>query len=415
MSSAAGDSYVAATVFFLIAAGLIIAQCVMIVRLRQRAQRAEQRFEALQHIAPALTGAAAESTLATCASILERTSMLVQAQSLLCFYVDGARLMLGARSGSGYVGFLREGEAYDGNTIADWVRREGRPAIVGPRTSSLPAQYGMYDLAAEPASSRIGAGPIAGSRDTVWGIAVPLARPPGGSERADVIGVLYADRQHAQPFTEDDVSTLLTVAQLAGDALARALFADRVRREAIRDPLTGLLTPAGFRKRLREEFDARRADTRVGAMRDVALFFIDTDHFKVWNDTYGHASGDKLLRRLADMFAQIAQQAHGFAGRNGGDEFCIALLDRTKDASIELASDLCKRVAAADFRSLAGRDDLPGVHITVSIGVAHFPMDVAPDERQPTDRLLEGADQRMYEAKHAGRNQVAFSRARLHA
>ena len=138
-------------------------------------------------------------------------------------------------------------------------------------------------------------------------------------------------------------------------------------------------------------------------------------HFKAWNDTHGHLSGDELLRRLASMFARTAEQAHGFAGRNGGDEFCIALLDRSKDASVELARDLCAQVAAADFASLAPNAATPGVHITVSIGVAHFPMDIAPDERHPTEQLLEAADQRMYEAKHAGRNQVAFSRARLRA
>jgi diguanylate cyclase (GGDEF)-like protein len=115
------------------------------------------------------------------------------------------------------------------------------------------------------------------------------------------------------------------------------------------------------------------------------------------------------------MFAQTAEQAHGFAGRNGGDEFCVAMLDRSKDASIELARELCTRVANEDFRALASRSELQVVHITVSIGVAHYPMDVAPDERQPTERLLESADARMYEAKNAGRNQVSFSRARLHA
>ncbi|MBV8171116.1 MAG: GGDEF domain-containing protein [Candidatus Eremiobacteraeota bacterium] len=411
----ANVSYVVATAFFLIAAVMIVLQCVTIARLRRRAARAEQRFETLQHIAPALTAAALESTRATCERIVERAASLVSAQSMLCLYVEGPHLVLGARSGSGYVGFLREGQVYEGDTIADWVRREGKPAIVGPRAAGWAHMIGLYDLGAEPASSRIGAGPIAGSRDTVWGVAVPLVRPPSGMERAEVIGVLYADRPRAQTFSEDDVTTLLTVARLAGDALSRALFADRVRRDATHDQLTGLFTPAAFRKQLRDEIDTRRADTRLGATRDVALFFIDTDRFKVWNDTYGHAAGDQLLRRLAAMFSNVAGQAHGFAGRNGGDEFCIALLDRSKDASIELAQDLCRRVADADFRALAGRDDLPGVHITISIGVAHYPMDIAAGERHPTEQLLEAADQRMYEAKHAGRNQVAFSRARLRA
>ena len=148
------------------------------------------------------------------------------------------------------------------------------------------------------------------------------------------------------------------------------------------------------------------------SLRDSSIIW---DYIKDWNDTHGHPSGDQLLRRLAAMFAQTAEQAHGFAGRNGGDEFCIALLDRSKDAAVELAGDLCARVAGADFHSLVPQADALGVHITVSIGVAHFPMDITPDERHPTEQLLEAADQRMYEAKHAGRNQVAFSRARLHA
>ena len=415
MTLDAHGSQVVAAIFFLIAALLVVVQGVMIAGLRRRALRAERRFETLQHIAPALTGAAADSTLATCARILERTSALVHAQSLLCFYVDGGHSVLGAKSGSGYVGFLREGETYDGDTIADWVRREGRPAIVGPTPAALPPDLRMFDLAQEPANSRINAGPIAGSRDTIWSVAVPLMRPPSGAERPSVIGVIYADRPRAEPFTEDDVTTLLTIANLAGDALARALFADRVKRAATHDQLTGLLSPAGFRQRLRQEVDARRNETRVGANRDVGLLFLDTDNFKAWNDTHGHPSGDELLRRLAAMFAHTAEQAHGFAGRNGGDEFCIALLDRSKDASIELARDLCARVAAADLASLVPTAAAPGVHITVSIGVAHFPMDISPKKMHPTEQLLEAADQRMYEAKHAGRNQVAFSRARLRA
>lgn len=415
MTLDAHGSQLVAAIFFLIAAVLVVVQGVLIAGLRRRALRAERRFEMLQHIAPSLTGAAADSTLATCARILERTATLVHAQSLLCFYVDGSHAVLGAKSGSGYVGFLREGETYDGDTIADWVRREGRPAIVGPAPSGLPPDLGFFDLAQEPANSRLNAGPVAGSRDTVWSVAVPLLRPPSGPERAAVIGVLYADRPRAEPFAEDDVTTLLTIANLAGDALARAIFADRVKRDAARDQLTGLLSPAGFRRRLREEVDARRNDTRVGASRDVALFFIDTDHFKDWNDRFGHAAGDHLLRSLAAMFSQIAEQAHGFAGRNGGDEFCVALLDRSKDASIALAGELCTRVATADFVSLVPNAPAPGMHITVSIGVAHFPMDISSDEKHPTEQLLEAADQRMYEAKHAGRNQVAFSRARLRA
>ncbi|HXM18211.1 MAG TPA: GGDEF domain-containing protein [Candidatus Tumulicola sp.] len=369
-----------------------------------RAERAERRFAELENIAPALTNAAMESTAATCSRILDRVAVLVPAQTLLCFYVDGGHLMLGAKRGPAYIEFLREGEPYDGDTIVDWVKREARTAITGPGPYATVGPIDAIDLGASPTGAKLEIGPIAGSRDTLWAAAVPMLRPQAQGRRAEVVGVLYADRPRKSPFTTDDMLTLSTIAQLAGDALQRARFTDQVRRTSDIDGLTGLLTPVSFRRRLRDEVETRR---RRSGRSSVALYFIDTDLFKQWNDRFGHAAGDALLKRLAATFKELAARTEGFAGRNGGDEFCIAVLDGRKEDAIRLGQDLCRRIASADFTS---RDGSP--HVTISIGLAQYPEDVDPDERQPADRLLETADAQMYEAKHAGRNTLSFVRAR---
>jgi diguanylate cyclase (GGDEF)-like protein len=354
---------------------------------------AERRFDLLQHLVPSLTDAVTDSTAATCARILDRLGVLVPTRTALCFYIEDGRLILGARSGDTSFRLLREGATYEGHSIVDIVRDTKTAIAVGPSRLEIPSDVDVVDASTQPWSDK--AVPVAGSRDRVYALAVPLVRSRGRGLSPEVIGVLYLERIFDAPFDVDDLRSILTVSRLASDALERARFADVVRRDSTVDGLTGLMTPIAFRKRLRDE---------IGAKRDVGLFFVDTDRFKLYNDTFGHAAGDRLLRALAALFGDIADKSGGFAGRNGGDEFCIALLDRTKDAAVEIAERVRANVDATGFGE--------AVQITVSIGVAHFPVDIPSDDRQPADRLLEVADGLMYEAKRSGRNRVEFLRFR---
>lgn len=377
----------------LILAGACVALLLQTRDLRARATRAQRRFDLLKHLAPSLTPAVIDSTGATCSRILDRLAVLVPSQTLLCFYAIDGRLVLGAKAGDGYAGFLREGSAYDGASIIDAARDRAAAVAVGPGAIEIPSDVEIVDASSTQDIADVG--PAAGSRDRVWAVAVPLTRGRGHGLAPEVLGVIYVERTLSNLFAADDLRTIVTVAKLASDSIERALFADAMRRDSEVDGLTGLMTPIAFRKRLRDE---------VAGRRDVALFFIDSDRFKLFNDTFGHAAGDGLLRRLASTFSDIAEKSGGFAGRNGGDEFCIALVDRTKDAAVEIAERVRSAVDAD-----AGRQ---AVRITVSIGVAHYPVDVTPQERQPADRLLEVADGLMYEAKRSGRNRVEFLRMR---
>src|SRR5450631_4478299 len=127
--------------------------------------------------------------------------------------------------------------------------------------------------------------------------------------------------------------------------------------------------------------------------------------FKSWNDNYGHASGDALLRELAALLRAAATDPADLVARNGGDEFCVVLVDAEKSHAIERAERLRASIADADFRGLhapvsSGEEE---VRISASIGVACFPVDAPSPET-----LLEKADEAMYHSKKTGRNGVSF-------
>jgi diguanylate cyclase (GGDEF)-like protein len=366
-------------------------------RALARASRAERTLALLGSIAPALTQAATESEPLTCERIAERFQALVPVQTFLCVIARGGQLVVGAKSDGGFAGFLRIGDPCDGDSIVDWAAEHGRTALIGP-DRELPPD------AARPA------GPLVGSRDRVWALCVPMLQQRGHGLRPRLVGLLYAERKREEPFTDEDLSTAELIARFSTDALLRAQFSDDAKRASEIDQLTGLLSPVAFRRRLRQVIDDRTHPAE-GERADVALFFIDSDKFKLWNDSFGHVVGDRVLKRMAQIFGEVAASG-GFAGRNGGDEFCIALLDRTKDDAVEVAEQLRARVERTDLGAAPDGGPSPRIPATISIGVAHFPVDVPITAAAPSDVLLESADARMYDAKRAGGNRVAYSRTR---
>ena len=168
---------------------------------------------------------------------------------------------------------------------------------------------------------------------------------------------------------------------------------DRLTVIASIDMLSGLANRRGFQSRLDFEWmKAQQYDS------ELSLLMIDVDHFKLFNDTYGHPEGDACLSRLGETLAGIAAETVGFAGRYGGEEFCL-LLPNT-DAG--RASEIGEMVRAAIENLAMPHCTSSHQIVTVSIGVAG----TKPNDTQRPGDLIEAADAALYAAKHRGRNAV---------
>jgi diguanylate cyclase (GGDEF)-like protein len=168
---------------------------------------------------------------------------------------------------------------------------------------------------------------------------------------------------------------------------------DRLTVIASIDMLSGLANRRGLQSRL--DFEWMNAQQYNS---ELSLLMIDVDHFKLYNDTYGHPEGDACLTRLGETLSGIAANTMGFAGRYGGEEFCL-LLPNT-DSLKALAIGETVRAAVQSL----GIPHVTSSHktVTVSVGVAA----TLPSDTQRPGDLIEAADAALYAAKHRGRNTV---------
>ena len=182
-------------------------------------------------------------------------------------------------------------------------------------------------------------------------------------------------------------------AQLAQRERELVATNDRLTVIASIDMLSGLANRRGFQSRL--DFEWMKAQQYSC---DLSLMMIDVDHFKLYNDTYGHPEGDTCLTRLGETLSGIAADTMGFAGRYGGEEFCLLL----PNVDAERAKAIGELVRAA-VESLA-MPHRTSAHktVTVSVGVAC----TRPNDSQRPGDLIEAADAALYAAKHRGRNTV---------
>ena len=177
------------------------------------------------------------------------------------------------------------------------------------------------------------------------------------------------------------------------ELLRRVAAEARLGQLSITDGLTGLANRRHFDERLRLEW--RRA-ARTGA--PLALLFIDADHFKALNDSFGHAKGDEVLKAVAGCIAVSIRRPGDLAARFGGEEFAVILPDTGPEAALGLAQIIRARIEDLRFGGMARP-------VTVSIGIKV--MRPAPGITVST--LLEAADKALYQAKAAGRNRVILA------
>jgi diguanylate cyclase (GGDEF)-like protein len=200
------------------------------------------------------------------------------------------------------------------------------------------------------------------------------------AERADLL--LGGDVLEVERRLNDTIDRIVVECVVAYFDRATAELAEQARR----DPLTGLLNHQAFSETLGQELErARRYD------HGLTMVFFDLDRFKEVNDTFGHVEGDRVLHRVAAL-TQSMLRGSDVAGRMGGDEFAVLLLESGQRAGERFAHRLEQ---AADELRLRG--DVPDA-FGLSAGAAHF-----PSEGSDADTLLRLADARQYAVKNAKR------------
>lgn len=168
----------------------------------------------------------------------------------------------------------------------------------------------------------------------------------------------------------------------------------RIKEETMRDALTDLHNVRHFDRSLNHH-----AGQAIAERESLSLLFIDIDHFKKVNDQYGHLNGDIVLIEISKILTQLAR-SQDIVSRNGGEEFTVLLTGcNLKQASI-VGERIRKTIEKYDFNL----SDQTVAKITVSIGIASIPETTLDEEK-----LIEQADIALYQAKRAGRNQVALA------
>jgi two-component system cell cycle response regulator len=155
---------------------------------------------------------------------------------------------------------------------------------------------------------------------------------------------------------------------------------------SVTDGLTGLVNHRALMQRLNEEGIRSQRNSRP-----FTVIMTDVDHFKSYNDQFGHPEGDQVLKQVAAILKDCTRTVDCVA-RYGGEEFAVLLPETEMPGAMEVAERIRSRIESADF---------PNRKITLSIGVAEFPRDA-----ETTADIMVIADQALYVAKRQGRNQV---------
>jgi len=174
---------------------------------------------------------------------------------------------------------------------------------------------------------------------------------------------------------------------------------DLLRQWVFMDGLTGIANRRHFDDRVAAEWGRSQ---RNGAPLSVLL--LDVDHFKHFNDTHGHQSGDDCLRRVARALATGLQRPGDLVARYGGEEFVCLLPETDEAGALHLAESLRQRVERETAPAVTGAL-WPAVTVSIGLGLSR------PDAMQTADDLLKEADHNLYKAKASGRNCVRFGPA----
>jgi len=260
-----------------------------------------------------------------------------------------------------------------GEGIAGWVFKEDKPLLIKEGAKDLWFKK-FEEIEVELKSI----------------ISVPL------KIKNQVIGVINADnKREGDVFNTDDLQLLSAFANQAAIAIQNAQLHQEIKGLSITDGLTDLYNFRYLQERLEEE--TKRAQR---FRRPLALIMADIDHFKEFNDTYGHPEGNKVLKVLANIIKANVREID-IVGRYGGEEFIIILPEADREEAQRIAERIRIKVEEYNFQNKEDHLNNPNRKITLSLGVtSYFQESISPQN------LIYKVDQALYQAKRKGRNRV---------
>ena len=257
-----------------------------------------------------------------------------------------------------------------------WALRRARLHWIGDTRSGLLCQH------------------VAGAAESILPyLCIPLIA------HSETMGLLCLQRLQVAPDVPNGGAALESKLQLAaalGEAISLALsnlkLRDTLRQQSIRDPLTGL-----YNRRFLEEYLVHERVRATRKNRPLSVIMLDIDHFKRFNDTFGHDAGDAILRRMG-LLLQGHVRGSDIACRIGGEEFALLLPEAPLPIAFQRAENILDTVRRLQIKH---RGQVLGA-ITVSLGVAAF-----PKHGETPEALIRAADRALYQAKEGGRNKLA--------
>jgi diguanylate cyclase (GGDEF)-like protein len=214
----------------------------------------------------------------------------------------------------------------------------------------------------------------------------------------EIIGVIHLVWEQPYAFDSDHEMVLSQFTDMVALALGNMRHFQLAEKQAMTDGLTGLYNFRFFQNYLKKEM--ARAKRKGGKL---SILMIDIDHFKEFNDTYGHDVGDEVLKSLGLTLPKLLRTAD-LVARYGGEEFVVLLPDTDSKGAEEVGSKVGKTLAELKIKEDSGID----LSITVSIGVATF-----PEHGTTPQEILKAADIALYGAKAGGRNRLVLYGSQL--
>lgn len=210
-----------------------------------------------------------------------------------------------------------------------------------------------------------------------------------------LLGVLNLHKPEIAAFNETDLQLIRATTNQLAVAIENSQLYEKTRLLSNTDELTKIPNRRYFQTILRREFaHAQRFNS------PFSVILIDIDHFKHYNDTFGHLNGDLTLTRVATILLQNTRGID-LVARFGGEEFIILLSNTDKEGAYLVAEKLRNAVAAEEFHLTGDSDAQPPEKVSISLGIAAYPID-----SNGLETLVEKADRALYAAKAAGRNRT---------